>query len=79
MPDVAPQLAAMSTEDITQLLSDEDKYVAFVQSVASKAHIVKVHIPLSPHHTKAASMQPHWRHRVSKSHHSNICTLNGKV
>lgn len=46
MPDVAPQLAAMSTEDITQLLGNEDKYVAFVQSVASKAHIVKVRIPL---------------------------------
>ena len=79
VPDVAPQLAAMSMEDVTQLLGDEDKYVAFVQSVASKAHIVKVQIPLSPHHTKAAPMQPHWPHRVSKSSHSNISMLNGKT
>lgn len=42
VPDVGPQLAAMSTEELTQLLGDEQKYFAFVQKEAAKAHIVKV-------------------------------------
>ena len=42
MPDLTPQLASMSTEDLTELLEDEDKFSAFVRREAAKAHIVKV-------------------------------------
>ncbi|CAK0784324.1 hypothetical protein CVIRNUC_007528 [Coccomyxa viridis] len=42
VPDVMPQLAAMSTEELTQMLEDEQKYVGFVRREAAKAHIVKV-------------------------------------
>lgn len=42
MPDLAPQLAAMSTQELTQLLDDEDKYCAYVRREAAKAHIIKV-------------------------------------
>ena len=42
VPDLAPQLAAMSTRDLTELLEDEEKYCAFVRREAAKAHIIKV-------------------------------------
>jgi len=32
----------MSTEELTELLEDEDKFTAFVRREAAKAHIVKV-------------------------------------
>ena len=48
MPDVMPQLAAMSTEELTQTLEDEQKYVGFVRREAAKAHIVKVGLGIHP-------------------------------
>ena len=42
VPDVMPRLAAMSTEELTQMLEDEQKFVDFVRREAAKAHIVKV-------------------------------------
>lgn len=47
MPNLTPQLAAMSTQELTQLLDDEDKYCAYVRREAAKAHIIKVW-PLAP-------------------------------
>ena len=48
VPDVMPQLAAMSTEELTQMLEDEQKYVGFVRREAAKAHIVKVGLGIHP-------------------------------
>ena len=48
VPDVMPQLAAMSTEELTQTLEDEQKYVGFVRREAAKAHIVKVGLGIHP-------------------------------
>ena len=42
VPDVAPQLAAMSTQELTQLLEEEGAYCGFVRRLAAKAHIIKV-------------------------------------
>ena len=48
MPDVMPQLAAMSTGELTQMLEDEQKFVDFIRREAAKAHIVKVGLGTNP-------------------------------
>jgi hypothetical protein len=42
VPKDFPELAAMKIEELTELLTDEAKYVAFVQARAVKAHIIQV-------------------------------------
>lgn len=41
MPTEFPELATLSTEELTELLCDEAKYTAFVQSQAARAHIIQ--------------------------------------
>ena len=48
VPDVMPRLAAMPTEEVTQMLEDEQKYVDFVRREAAQAHIVKVGLGIDP-------------------------------
>lgn len=42
VPNEFPELAAMSMDELTELLCDEAKYTAFVQKQAAKTHIAQV-------------------------------------
>lgn len=42
VPSEFPELAALSMDELTELLCDEAKYTAFVQKQAAKTHISQV-------------------------------------